>query len=542
MRILQTYVLRELSKTFALTTVGLTVLLSLGGGLGNILRAETVSSGLLAQILLLTLPGAFTMALPVAALFAAAMTFGRLSADNELNACRAAGINIHWLFLPAVGISLVVAVFVFISSQFIMPGLFHRLEDLVRARIETIVVNELSTRGHFEYQGTAISADSVTPLAPPPPGDAGATPAGHWFRILGAAYLERAGDKPARLATAESALAVFLPGEARPRIVSRLHNVRGFDLRTLRFYRLAEQPLGPYEIPLERLAAPLKPKWMTLPALLYYVSRPAELPEIAERLDALRRRIAAYRLAEQLVHRLATDPQGVTLGDESLRLRITAEQVRLNARTVAAELRGARVLEQRHDEQRVFEADRAYLTVRQDPRDATPRVAVELSGHVRAWDPGAPQRQVERADYRFPPLAVGAAPPDVPPPRTLVDPQARLDLAPPLDRLRTGLLSETSRQYRKIVGVLHSRFAFSLSVLAIVPLGAALGAIFRGSHVMTAFGISFAPGLFLIATIAMGRQLAEHPGTEQIGLATIWGALVALLIADAVVLARGVRR
>ena len=47
------------------------------------------------QVLSFVVPGAFTLSLPVAGLFSAAITYGRFAADNELNACRASGINVH---------------------------------------------------------------------------------------------------------------------------------------------------------------------------------------------------------------------------------------------------------------------------------------------------------------------------------------------------------------------------------------------------------------------------------------------------------------
>jgi len=47
--------------------------------------------------------------MPIAALFATTMVYGRLAADNELQACRAAGINIHCLFLSTVLLSVFVA-------------------------------------------------------------------------------------------------------------------------------------------------------------------------------------------------------------------------------------------------------------------------------------------------------------------------------------------------------------------------------------------------------------------------------------------------
>ena len=94
---LQRYVLRELGKTFLLAAAALTGVLGLGGGVLNIIKLNEVSPGQFLRLMGLVLPLAAAMTLPIAALFSATSTYGRLSADNELVACRASGINLHIL-------------------------------------------------------------------------------------------------------------------------------------------------------------------------------------------------------------------------------------------------------------------------------------------------------------------------------------------------------------------------------------------------------------------------------------------------------------
>jgi len=54
--------------------------------------------------------------LPVAALFATTMVYGRLAADNELTACRAAGISFFAIAWPALVLGFTVA----LSSLFLL--------------------------------------------------------------------------------------------------------------------------------------------------------------------------------------------------------------------------------------------------------------------------------------------------------------------------------------------------------------------------------------------------------------------------------------
>ena len=94
------YILRELLKTLGLTLAALTVLFTMGGGLYNVIRYEGVSAADVLSFIPLLLPIVLTLTLPIAALFAATMVYGRLAADNELVACRAA---VYGALVPASG-------------------------------------------------------------------------------------------------------------------------------------------------------------------------------------------------------------------------------------------------------------------------------------------------------------------------------------------------------------------------------------------------------------------------------------------------------
>src|SRR5690349_12544578 len=105
LKTLQFYVSRELIKTFLLAAVGLTLVFSLCGGVLNMIQAEVLTVIQVAQIFGFIVPLSLTLTLPVAALFACAMVYGRLAADNEFDACRASGVNIFRLLIPAMGLS-----------------------------------------------------------------------------------------------------------------------------------------------------------------------------------------------------------------------------------------------------------------------------------------------------------------------------------------------------------------------------------------------------------------------------------------------------
>jgi len=109
-------------------------------------------------------------------------------------------------------------------------------------------------------------------------------------------------------------------------------------------------------------------------------------------------------------------------------------------------------------------------------------------------------------------------------------------------RKQAGVIEDRDEYKREILGVIHSRLAFSASAFVLVILGAALGIIRRGSHVLTAFGIAFLPALFVIVTIIMGRQLAQNEGMTLIGLCTIWAGIVVVGGLDVWTLTRVLKR
>jgi lipopolysaccharide export system permease protein len=166
------YVLRELLKTFALTLVALTALFTMGGGLYNVLRYEGISTGDLFGFIPMLIPIVLTLTMPVAALFAATMVYGRLAADNELLACRAAGVNIHRLFLSALLLAVFVASFTLLFGDLIIPDFVRRLDHYARANLRDIAYQKLQVSGHVRYESggerfllTARRADIPTDAA-----------------------------------------------------------------------------------------------------------------------------------------------------------------------------------------------------------------------------------------------------------------------------------------------------------------------------------------------------------------------------------------
>src|SRR5207244_6983471 len=85
------YIFWDLLKIFFLTSCALAGIMSFGGLLRP-LTEHGLDARQAAKMLSYFLPAMMTYSLPVAALFAATVVYGRLAADNEITAMRAVGI------------------------------------------------------------------------------------------------------------------------------------------------------------------------------------------------------------------------------------------------------------------------------------------------------------------------------------------------------------------------------------------------------------------------------------------------------------------
>jgi lipopolysaccharide export LptBFGC system permease protein LptF len=114
------------------------------GGLLKPMMQYGLNGSQMAKMVLYLLPAMQTYSLPIAALFATTIVYGRLSADNELTACRAGGISHMNMLVPAVVLALVLSITSLLCLCFVVPRFtlkvekvaFDSLADMVKKRFE----------------------------------------------------------------------------------------------------------------------------------------------------------------------------------------------------------------------------------------------------------------------------------------------------------------------------------------------------------------------------------------------------------------------
>ena len=146
---LHRYIFREVFKVFVLAAVALTLMMSLG----SILRpvAEySVGPQQVVHLMGYFLPITLTLVLPIAALFAAALVYGRLASDNELDACKASGVSLLTLVYPGLALAIIVAIANLILSFHVVPAFVLRSQKSLKADAKQILFRNIQRRGYYE--------------------------------------------------------------------------------------------------------------------------------------------------------------------------------------------------------------------------------------------------------------------------------------------------------------------------------------------------------------------------------------------------------
>ncbi len=524
---LQRYIFIEMGKTFVLAVAALTAVLGLGGGIMNMIKLGEVTPSQLIRLMGLVLPLAAALTLPIAALFAATSTYGRLSADNEFVACRASGVNLHLLFVPTLALSLFAAAVSFALTNFLIPGMVRGLNDFVGSDVGALIRQRLNQpRGITLGDKYRIYADETSV-------DAADT---NRVILSGVAFVEVDAQDWVRYGTAREVHLSIDRTEEGIRIAGRMRGLSCYDRKLDSFYEEGDQAIPPNVLP---APMPEKIKFLKLPELLYYWSRPTEWVDVREEIDQVRRAVGA-RLAYQQFHRDWDDDHTLTLTDSATRYDIQAGACDLIPGDRGVELADVNIKEVSRDSERSITAGRAMLELARG--DSVSDSGLELDLYDVKLSDGT--TTVERAKSVVGPVPLN--PQLVAQVEALGDEELlrQRDAAPDdrLARRRAQAREELAKTSRRIVGAINERAAFSLSMFVLVILGAVLGIVFRGSHVMTAFGISFIPALIVIVAIMAGRQMSHNVGTHLMGLLVMWSGIVGVAGLDLWTLTKVLRR
>lgn len=541
---LHLYLARELLKTFALTAIALTLLVVLGGGVANIFKGEGIGAEDMMKVFAFLTPVAVTLILPIAALFSAAITYGRSASDNEVIACRAAGIKIHRLLLSAGLLGLCVTLITYWAWNYMIPSLTRQIEDITRRDLPAIVVQQFQRAKPLVFGRHRIMASRCEIL------DSGRLEGrptkGHTYLLLtGVSFVEMEDEEIMRYGTADATIIDFHRSEHAPQIAVDLHGVHLYDAARGQYFDLAHQSLPPFEIP---LAMRRKTKFETLGSLLAFQRNPELAPEVADRLEGITRELMTFYMYEYVVEQLRSDGF-FRLNGPGVEYEVYSREGAQDPDDGRPVMRSVRVIEKTNAGSFVYSADTATIELRSTFDRARPVILVDLIGNVEISRAGStddgravrkPRETLKPVPYMDQPVLKARA--EAFDPEPLLSGELIRDLPRKQTRLCERLLEYVQKFKSEVRGEIHFRASYSLSSIAVVVMGAVLGIIVRGGQVLTAFGISCVPSLFVVLSSIVGRNLADKPDYAALCLGVMWGGTIFIYFATFFITARYLRR
>ncbi len=133
MRILTRYILRSQAGPFLFALITLTSLLLINTVARKL--EELVGKGLpwsvLFEFLELSIPHILALTLPMAVLVAVLYSFSQLTADNEITALKASGVNLLGFLIPLLFMATIIAGIMVWFNDRVLPESNHRLKNLI---------------------------------------------------------------------------------------------------------------------------------------------------------------------------------------------------------------------------------------------------------------------------------------------------------------------------------------------------------------------------------------------------------------------------
>jgi lipopolysaccharide export system permease protein len=512
---LHRYILRELLKVFVLAATALTLMLSLGSLLRP-LQDFGVSPGQVIRLLGYLLPITLTFVLPIAALFAASLVYGRFASDNELDACRASGISLWTMIYPGLVLAILVAITTLLLSFYVMPNYVHRAEKAIKADAKQILFRNLQRKGSYELPGRShtvyrIHADDVHPEK---------------NELVGVIVVETKNSLTTKIITSKRAEVIIEPHKHFNQVRVVAYDAYEFDEQTQ-----AHSEAIPIEAELGSMLSD-KIKFKEISEMKKIRSDPMQFDPIARLANQTYLQLIAELLAKDIAGKLAAGSQ-IQLRGSKYTVRFLADSCKAN-KNAHVELVGNVVVHEYEEIKKTAQPDftykssRAILELQNSPSGPFLEMVVAntpewtRSDGTKGWSNQHIIRDIAL------PMSIGQKiSPDIlktisAMPTLLGQPSPDLqDLNVRLNRAIKIALSDIDIE-------INSRLVFGIGCIALILIGTGLGIILKGGHMLTAFGASSIPAAILIVCIMMGKNLADAFG--YIGILLMWSSLAILMV------------
>lgn len=154
------YIFKDLLKIFFMASGALAGIMSFGGLLRPLTQQGLDATQVGRMLVYFSWP-MMAYSLPVAALFSATMVYGRLSADNELTACRAGGISHLSIAMPGFVLGAVVAGLSLFMLNFVVPEYTLKVEKVIYSNLAKLIQNRIERTHEIKFGDFDVFAQSA---------------------------------------------------------------------------------------------------------------------------------------------------------------------------------------------------------------------------------------------------------------------------------------------------------------------------------------------------------------------------------------------
>jgi len=478
------------------------------------------------------LPITLTFVLPMAALFAGALVYGRFTSDNEFDACRASGISVLTLVYPGLALAIAVATANLILSFYVMPVFVQRAEESIKADAKQILFRNIQRRRYYALppdEKYLIYADRASL---------------HNDILSGVILTQMENSEIKEITTAEAAKIIFNPHDKfnevqiiayKPRqmgaegeggaesasFTMEFSSLLGDDIKfkkidemkriqadLMRFDPIARLARDTYaQLTMELLADDIRTQITGSPG------SDANAPQTAGRSDNYYELLGMPNSVRFTANLCTVQNEGVELSGNIVVIEYDTQSKRA-LRTLSCSKATIHI-----------EGDKLAPTLTMDIHNAREEGTIELIMRevVRGLVPPqkveatATEFRIEGGSLRAEKLASG------------LPEQSSVRASPRLANLQAQLSRQIRKTVVEIKSEIHSRLVFGTGCIPMILIGIGLGIIKKGGHLLSAFGTSCVPAAVLIVCIMSGKQLTENLTAQTVsGIALMWTGLAFL--------------
>jgi len=516
-----------------LAVVALTLMLSLGSILQPV-QEYGVGPRQVLSLMGYFLPITLTFVLPMGALFACALVYGRFASDSELDACRASGISLLRLVNPGLALAIIVTIANLLLSFYVMPVFVHRAEQSLKADAKKILFRNIQRRRYYELPPDGrylIYADQANQQND---------------TLQGVVAIEVEKEKIKDIFTTEIARIKFNPHERFNEVQILAYNPSQIGAQSeagaewgsmtvelgsilsdeIKFKKIDEMKKIEADLmnfyPIERLAREIYAQ-IIIELLAHdinttIIERNKTAPEVTDNDGRFYELLGMPKSVKFTAGRCTAREEELELSGED---GVVIIEYDTESRQPLRTFKCAKAMLH-------IEGDRLAPTLTMDiynPREEGTEELKMMRYIVRGLIPPQVTRVVENE--------IKTESGSLKVEKMTFDLSELLGMRPSksLRYLQDKLEAEIRNALVRIKAEIHTRLVFGAGCIPMILIGIGLGIIKKGGHLLSAFGAGCIPAAVLIVCIMSGKNLIKSHGSESItGIALMWAGFAFLLL------------